>query len=153
MNASEVAVNAYIIYAFMGTIVLPLIALVGTVLRFTYVVGQLQGQITGLQTQIDGLREELNRVWEAIAGLRREMIDLFEQVEVRFEQVDVRIDRVDAHVIEVESGQGSFREAVAKNRGLLLGLHRKIDQIERHQHDAVTGNVILTPAEPEPVAD
>ena len=149
----EVTLNAYVIYAFLGAVVLLLITLIGAVLRFTYVVGKIQGQITGLegqitglqgqitglqgqinglQGQIDALREEMNRLWGAISELRQELTARFERV---------------------ESEQGALREAVAENRGLLMGLHRRIDQLERHRHEEPTGNVILTPAAPEPVAD
>ena len=149
----EVTLNAYVIYAFLGAVVLLLITLIGAVLRFTYVVGKIQGQITGLEGQITGLqgqinglqgqigslREEMNRLWGAISELRQELT-------ARFERVEARLDRVEAE-------QGALREAVAENRGLLMGLHRRIDQLERHRHEEPTGNVILTPAAPEPVAD
>ena len=48
MAASEVTVNAYILYAFMGVIVLLLIALLGAVFRMLYVMGGLKVKIAAL---------------------------------------------------------------------------------------------------------
>ena len=56
----EVTLNAYVIYAFLGAVVLLLITLIGAVLRFTYVVGKIQGQITGLEGQITGLQGQIS---------------------------------------------------------------------------------------------
>ncbi len=116
MTASEVAVNAYILYAFMGVIVLLLIALLGAVFSMLYVVG--------------GLKADIAALWRAVGEMRQDIADLREQI-------------------------AQLRERVAENRGLLLNLHQRIDLLMRHRHDEDTGNVVLTPAapEPEPVAD
>ncbi len=123
MAASEVTVNAYILYAFMGVIVLLLIAMLGAVFRMLYVMGGLKVEIAALWRAIGEIRQD-------IASLRQEIADLREQVT-------------------------QLRERVAENRGLLLDLHRRIDLMMRHRHDADTGNVVLTPVapEPEPVTD
>ena len=123
MAASEVTVNAYILYAFMGVIVLLLIAMLGAVFRMLYVMGGLKVEIAALWRAIGEIRQD-------IASLRQEIADLREQVT-------------------------QLRERVAENRGLLLDLHRRIDLMMRHRHDADTGNVVFTPVapEPEPVTD
>ena len=66
MAASEVTVNAYILYAFMGVIVLLLIALLGAVFRMLYVMG--------------GLKVEIAALWRAVGEIRQEIADLREQV-------------------------------------------------------------------------
>ncbi len=123
MSASEVTVNAYILYAFMGVIVLLLIALLGAVFRMLYVMG-------GLKVEVAALWRAMGEVRQDISALRQEISDLRTQI-------------------------AELRERVAENRGLLMDLHRRMDLMMRHRHDADTGNVALTPAapEPEPVAD
>ena len=130
MAASEVTVNAYILYAFMGLIVLLLIAMLGAVFRMLYVVGGLKADNAALWRAIDDMKQEIASVRQEIASVRQEMADLREQV-------------------------ARLRELVAENRGLILELHRRIDLLMRHRHDEDTGNVVLTPAAPEPerVAD
>ncbi len=130
MAASEVTVNAYILYAFMGVIVLLLIALLGAVFRMLYVMGGLKVEIAALWRAVGEIRQEIASVRQEIASVRQEIADLREQV-------------------------AQLRERVAENRGLLLNLHQRIDLLMRHRHDADTGNVVLTPPapEPEPVTD
>ena len=130
MAASEVAVNAYILYAFMGVIVLLLIALLGAVFRMLYVMGGLKVEIAALWRAVGEIRQGIASIRQEIASVRQEIADLREQV-------------------------AQLRERVAENRGLLLDLYRRIDRMMRHRHDADTGNVVLTPAapEPEPVTD
>ena len=123
MATSEVTVNAYILYAFMGVIVLLLIALLGAVFRMLYVMGGLKVEIAALWRAIGEIRQD-------IASLRQEITDLRAQI-------------------------AELRERVAENHGLLMDLHRRIDLMMRHRHDADAGNVVLTPVAPEPehVAD
>ena len=66
MAASEVTVNAYILYTFMGVIVLLLIALLGAVFRMLYVMG--------------GLKADIAALWRAIGEIRQDIADLREQV-------------------------------------------------------------------------
>lgn len=116
MESSQVVVNAYILYAFMGVIVLLLVAVLGVMFRALFVLG--------------GLKAEIEALWRVIGEIRQDISDLREQVV-------------------------QLRERVAENRGLLLELHRRIDQLTRHRHDPDTGSVVITPAPPErePVAD
>ena len=130
MAASEVTVNAYILYAFMGVIVLLLIAMLGAVFRMLYVMGGLKVEIAALWRAIGEIRQDIASLRQEIASLRQEIADLREQV-------------------------SQLRERDTETRGLLLDLHRRIDLMMRHRHDADTGNVVLTPVAPEPehVAD
>ena len=77
---NEVTANAYILYAFMAFQSLLLLALLGAVLRLMFLVGRIQGEITGL-------REEIHRLWEAIAALTVRVERLEEQVAHLREQV------------------------------------------------------------------
>ena len=130
MAASEVTVNAYILYAFMGVIVLLLVALLGAVFRMLYVMGGLQVEIAAL--------------WRAMGEVKQEIADLREQVSQLREQVSQLREQV-----------SQLRERVAENRSLILDINRRIDLMMRHRHDPDTGNVVLTPSAPEPerVAD
>ena len=144
MAASEVTVNAYILYAFMGVIVLLLIAILGAVFRMLYVMGGLKAEIAGLWRAIGEIRQD-------IADLREQVVQLREDVSRLKEQVS----RLQEQVFQLWQGFPQLREQTTENRGLLLDLHRRMDMIVRHRHDADTGNVVVTPAapEPEPVAD
>ncbi len=137
MAASEVTVNAYILYAFMGVIVLLLIALLGAVFRMLYVMG--------------GLKVEIAALWRAIGEMRQDIADLREQVTRLREDVS----QLQEQVSRLWQEFPQLREQNAENRGLLLDLHRRMDMIMRHRHEADTGNVVITPAAPErePVAD
>ena len=130
MGASEVTVNAYILYAFMGVIVLLLIALLGAVFRILFVLGGLTADVAALWRAIGDIRQDIGSLRQDIASIRQEIAELREQV-------------------------AQLRERVAENRGLLLNLHQRIDLLMRHRHDEATGDVVLTPAasEPEPVTD
>ena len=127
---SEVTANAYILYAFMAFQSLLLLALLGAVLRLMFLVGRIQGEITGL-------RGEINRLWEAIAALT------------------VRVERLEEQIIDLRTQIADLREQVGEVRGSLRALHERVDLVMRHRHDGQTGGVILTPTapSPEPVAD
>ena len=144
MAASEVTVNAYILYAFMGVIVLLLIALLGAVFRMLYVMGGLKVEIAALWRAIDEMRQDIADLREQVTRLREDVSRLQEQV-----------SRLQEQVFQLWQEFPQVREQNAENRGLLLELHRRIDLLMRHRHDADTGNVVITPATPErePVAD
>ena len=137
MDAGQVVVNAYILYAFLGVIILLLIALLGAVFRMLYVVGGLKADVAALWRAIDDMKQEIASVRQEIASVRQEIASVRQEIADLREQV------------------ARLRERVAENRGLLLELHRRIDLLMRHRHDEDTGNVVLTPAAPEPehVAD
>ena len=158
MAASEVTVNAYILYAFMGVIVLLLIAMLGAVFRMLYVMGGLKADIAALWRAIGEMRQDIADLREQVTRLREDLSRLQEQVARLREdlsRLQVDVSRLQEQVSQLWQEFPQLREQNAENRGLLLDLHRRMDMIMRHRHEADTGNVVITPAAPErePVAD
>lgn len=80
MIESRVVVNAYILHAFMGVIVLLLIALLGAVFRMLFIMGGLQSEISALWRAIGEVRQEIAGVRQEITELREQMSQLRERV-------------------------------------------------------------------------
>ena len=80
MSASEVTVNAYILYAFMGVIVLLLIALLGAVFRMLYVMGGLKVEVAALWRAMGEVRQDVSSLRQEISSLRQEISDLRTQI-------------------------------------------------------------------------
>ncbi len=94
----------------------------------------LLGAVLRLMFLVGRLEGEVRGIHVLIAGLQ-------EQINGLRVEFTARIDRL--------------QEQVSNIQGELRHLHRRIDLVMRHRHDADTGSVVLTPTEPspEPVAD
>ncbi len=124
--------DLYILYGFLAFISLLLVAVLGFLIRIAFAVGRLQGQYNGLSEQmremnaslnarIDRLEEQMNNFREQLADFREQLADFREQL-------------------------ADFREQLAEIRGLMRGLHDRMDLLTRHRHDAA-GRVVITPEE------
>ena len=116
----------YILYAFLGFICLLLVTIVGILIRQSFTIGSIQGQLTGLRESITGLRESITDLYGRINGL------------------ESRIERL-------EQEMASFREQLAEMRGMIRALHDRMDLLTRHHHDD-EGRVVIVPEE-VPAAD
>ena len=107
MAASEVTVNAYILYAFMGVIVLLLIVMLGAVFRMLYVMGGLKVEIAALWRAIGEIRQDIASLRQEIADLREQVTQLRERVaENRGLLLDLhrRIDLMMRHRHDMDTG-------------------------------------------------
>ena len=135
MGESAATLNPYILYSILGFIALMGTVMMGALLRLMFLVGRMDGRLTGLESAVADLRQDNANLRQEMTNLRQEMTNLRQELDRVWEQL--------AHL----------REQVAENRGLLRSLHERIDLVMRHRHDADTGSVVLTPTEPQPVAD
>ena len=141
MDQTATAMDPYILYTILGFIILVGVAMLGTLFRLLYVVGKIEGRLTGLESAVADLRQDH-------AGLRQE---------IRQDNADLRQDHaaLRQEMRQIWEQLGHLREQVAENRGLLRALHERIDLVMRHRHDDRSGAVVLTPTEPvpDPAAD
>ena len=153
MGASEVTVNAYILYAFMGVIALLLITLLGAVFRMLFVLGEMKGEIAAIWRTIGDIRQEIASVRQEVAqeigSVRQEVAQEIGSVRQEIAAVRQEIASVRLEINDLREQIAQLRERVAENRGLLLNLHQRIDLLMRHRHDDDTGDVVLTPAAPD----
>ena len=110
--------DLYILYGFLAFISLLLVAAVGFLIRIAFAVGRLQGQYNGLSEQMREMNASLN----------------------------ARIDRLEEQMNNFREQLADFREQLAEVRGLIRGLHDRMDLLMRHRHDAA-GRVVITPEE------
>ena len=133
MGESAATLNPYILYSVLGFNALLMAVLLGAVLRLMFLMGRMDGRLSGLETAVADLRQDH-------ANLRQEMV--------------AHITRLDARIDRLEASLADLREQVAEIRGLLLGIHQRIDLLMRHRHDELSGDVVLTPtAVPDSAAD
>ncbi len=137
MGENAIPVHPYLIYASVSFLFLVLLALLVTTSRVMFMIGKMDGRLTGLETAIADLRQDNATLRQGHANL------------------ETRIDHLETRIDHIQEQLANLREQVAENRGLLLALHQRIDLVMRHRHDAGAGSVVLTPTEPEPepVAD
>ena len=140
MGESAATLNPYILYSVLGFNALLMAVLLGAVLRLMFLMGRMDGRLSGLETAVADLRQDH-------ANLRQEMTNLRQEMVAHITRLDARIDRLEASLADL-------REQVAEIRGLLLALHQKVDLLMIHRHDETSGAVLLTPtAVPDPAAD
>jgi uncharacterized coiled-coil protein SlyX len=135
MGENAIPVHPYLIYASVSFLFLVLLALLVTTSRVMFMIGKMDGRLTGLETAIADLRQDNATLRQGHANL------------------ETRIDHLETRIDHIQEQLANLREQVAENRGLILALHERIDLVMSHRHDQATGNVILTPAVADPVAD
>ena len=117
--------DLYILYGFLAFISLLLVAALGFLIRIAFAVGRLQGQYNGLSEQMREMNASLNaridRLEEQMNNFREQLANFREQL-------------------------ADFREQLAEVRGLMRGLHDRMDLLMRHRHDAA-GRVVIIPEE------
>lgn len=149
MTENAFAVHPYLIYAGITFFFLLLLGLLGAILRLSVQVGKIDGRLSGLETAVADLRQDHANLRQDHANLRQENANLRQEMNgIRQEMNGLRQDNAN-----LRQDVNALREEVAENRGLLRAIHERIDLVMRHRHDAVTGAIVLTPAEPAPVAD
>ena len=179
MGESVATLNPYILYSVLGFNALLMAVLLGAVLRLMFLMGRMDGRLSGLETAVADLRQDNANLRQDNANLRQEMTNLRQEManlrqetrqeisgvwqemtNLRQEMADLRqemvahITRLDGRIDRLEASLADLREQVAENRGLLLALHQKVDLLMIHRHDETSGAVLLTPtAVPDPAAD
>ena len=138
MGESAATLNPYILYSVLGFNALLMAVLLGAVLRLMFLMGRMDGRLSGLETAVADLRQDH-------ANLRQEMADLRQEMVAHITRLDARMDRLDA-------GLADLREQVGLVRGLLTALHQKVDLLMTHRHDDTSGAVLLTPTVAAPVS-
>ena len=128
MGESAASLNPYVLYSILGFIALVGTAMLGAMFRLLFLIGKMDGRLTGLETAFADLRQDNATLRQGYANLQ------------------TRVDHIQEQL-------ANLREQVAENRGLILALHERIDLVMSHRHDQATGNVILTPAVADPAAD
>ena len=128
-------IEIYILYSFLGFISLLLVTLVVAVLRLSFVIGDMQGQIRGLSDRIGDLNGRIDDLNGRIDDLNRRIDDL-----------NRRIDALEIRVQRLEERVAALGEEIAEIRGMLLGLNSRIDLLMTHRHDG-EGRVVIVPEE------
>lgn len=72
MSPSEL----YILYAFLGFICLLLVTVIGILIRQSFAIGSIQGQLNGLATRIDRLEQEMAEFREQLANFREQLAEM-----------------------------------------------------------------------------
>ena len=135
MGESAATLNPYVLYSMLGFIALMGTVMMGAVLRLMFLVGRMDGRLSGLKSAVADLRQDNAGLRQDMTNLRQEMTNLRQEISNIWRQLN------------------DLTERVAENRGLLRGLHDRIDLMIRHRHDDATGDAILMPAVPDPAAD
>ena len=149
MSESAATLNPYVVYSILGFIALVGTVMMGAVLRLMFLVGRMDGRLTGLESSVADLRQDNANLRQDNVNLRQEMTNL------RQEMTNLR-QGTHQEFSNIWQQLSDLREQVAENRGLLLGIHQRIDLLMGHRHDADTGNVVITTTtdpQPQPVAD
>ena len=85
----------YILYAFLGFICLLLVTIVGILIRQSFTIGSIQGQLTGLRESITDLYGRINGLESRIERLEQEMASFREQLAEMRGMIRALHDRMD----------------------------------------------------------
>ncbi|MYC35285.1 MAG: hypothetical protein F4X64_19240 [Chloroflexi bacterium] len=70
----------YILYGFLAFICLLLVTLVTAVLRLSFVIGKMQGQLEGMNKLLVSLANQINEVTERVGSLERQVSRLTDRI-------------------------------------------------------------------------
>ena len=152
MGDSAATLNPYILYSILGFNALLMAVLLGAVLRLMFLMGRMDGRLSGLETAVADLRQDNANLRQEMTNLRQEMADLRQEMVAHITRLDARMDRLDARMDRLDAGLADLREQVGLVRGLLTALHQKVDLLMTHRHDDTSGAVLLTPTVAAPVS-
>ena len=152
MGDSAATLNPYILYSILGFNALLMAVLLGAVLRLMFLMGRMDGRLSGLETAVADLRQDHANLRQEMTNLRQEMADLRQEMVAHITRLDARMDRLDARMDLLDAGLADLREQVGLVRGLLTALHQKVDLLMTHRHDDTSGAVLLTPTVAAPVS-
>ena len=152
MGESAATLNPYILYSVLGFNALLMAVLLGAVLRLMFLMGRMDGRLSGLETAVADLRQDHANLRQEMTNLRQEMADLRQEMVAHITRLDARMDRLDARMDRLDAGLADLREQVGQVRGLLTALHQKVDLLMTHRHDETSGAVLLTPTVAAPVS-
>ena len=84
----------------------------------------------------------LIRIAFSVGRLQGQFNSLSEQMR----EMNARIDRLEEQMSNFREQLADFREQLAEVRGMVRGLHDRMDLLTRHRHDEA-GRVVITPEE------
>ena len=68
------------------------------------------------------------------------------RMEGQLNSLAARVERLEEQMVNFREQLADFREQIAEVRGMMRGLHDRMDLLTRHRHDDA-GRVVITPEE------
>ena len=96
----------YILYAFLGFICLLLVTVIGILIRQSFAIGSIQGQLNGLATRIDRLEQEMAEFREQLADFLEQLANFREQLAEMRGMTRALNDRMDLLTRHHHDGDG-----------------------------------------------